>query len=226
MAAMDLLLLGHITSVVLIDYFAVIVGVVMGALFAAKRNLDVIGSVAMALLTGFGGGVIRDTLLHDQGFFFMEHPLLVVCCAVVAALVFFGAHRMQQLQRLDTLLVAADALSVALFALAGAAKAWEAGVGPIYAVVLGTITAVGGGALASIAIAETPRIFKSSEYYAIAGFAGALAYCACALFSLPQLACSTACVVACLGIRALSLKLNLKTRPASALAKGEAERHG
>ena len=98
MAAMDLLLLGHITSVVLIDYFAVIVGVVMGALFAAKRNLDVIGSVAMALLTGFGGGVIRDTLLHDQGFFFMEHPLLVVCCAVVAALVFFGAHRMQQLQ--------------------------------------------------------------------------------------------------------------------------------
>lgn len=219
MAPMDLLALGHITSVVLIDYFAVIVGVIMGALCAAKRNLDVIGAVTMALLTGFGGGVIRDTLLHDQGFFFMEHPFLVVCCSAISAMVFFGAHRLQKSQRLDTLLVAADALSIALFALAGAAKAWEAGVGPIYAVVLGTITAVGGGALASIAIAETPRICKSSDYYAIAGFAGALAYCVCALLSAPQLTCSIVCVGTCLAVRALSLKLNLKTRSASALKR-------
>ncbi|MDO4501658.1 MAG: TRIC cation channel family protein [Coriobacteriia bacterium] len=213
---MDLVLLGHITSVVLIDYFAVVVGVVMGALFAVKRNLDVIGAIVMALLTGFGGGVIRDTLLHDQGFFFMQHPYLVICCIGAAALVFFGASR---LEKLDASLLVADALSVALFALAGVAKAWAAGVGPVYSVLLGTITAVGGGALASIAIAETPRIFKSSDYYAIAGGCGALAYCLCAMAQAPELICSLACVATCLALRAASLKLDLRTRSANDVPK-------
>ena len=55
--------LGHIASVMLIDYFAVIVGVVTGALFGVSRKIDVVGSITTALLTGFGGGIIRDILI-------------------------------------------------------------------------------------------------------------------------------------------------------------------
>lgn len=213
MPCVDFEALGHIASVVLIDYFAVIVGVVTGALFGVSRKLDVVGSIATALLTGFGGGVIRDILLHNQGFFFMEHPALVVACIAAAILVFSGAG---YIRHLDSVLNVADALSIALYALAGAAKAWSAGVNPVYVVLLGTITAVGGGALATILTGETPRIFKSSDYYAIAGFVGSFAYCCCALAHLNQFACSFACVGACLATRAISLKFNLTTKSAEA----------
>ena len=213
MPCVDFEALGHIASVVLIDYFAVIVGVVTGALFGVSRKLDVVGSIATALLTGFGGGVIRDILLHNQGFFFMEHPALVVACIAAAILVFSGAG---YIRHLDSVLNVADALSIALYALAGAAKAWSAGVNPVYVVLLGTITAVGGGALATILTGETPRIFKSSDYYAIAGFVGSFAYCCCALADLNQFACSFACVGACLATRAISLKFNLTTKSAEA----------
>ena len=205
--------LGHIASVMLIDYFAVIVGVVTGALFGVSRKLDVVGSISTALLTGFGGGIIRDILLHSQGFFFMEHPTLVVACISAAILVFSGAG---YIRHLDSVLNVADAFSIALYALAGAAKAWSAGVNPVYVVLLGTITAVGGGALATIFIGETPRIFKSSDYYAIAGFIGAFAYCCCTLAGLNQFACSIICVGACLATRAISLKFNLTTKSADA----------
>ena len=213
MPCVDFEALGHIASVVLIDYFAVIVGVVTGALFGVSRKLDVVGSIATALLTGFGGGVIRDILLHNQGFFFMEHPALVVACIAAAILVFSGAG---YIRHLDSVLNVADALSIALYALAGAAKAWSAGVNPVYVVLLGTITAVGGGALATILTGETPRIFKSSDYYAIAGFVGSFAYCCCALADLNQFACSFACVGTCLATRAVSLKFNLTTKSAEA----------
>lgn len=209
----DFEVLGHIASVVLIDYFAVIVGVVTGALFGVSRKLDVVGSIATALLTGFGGGVIRDILLHDQGFFFMEHPALVVACISAAILVFSSAG---YIRHLDSVLNVADALSIAFYALAGAAKAWSAGVNPVYVVLLGTITAVGGGALATILTGETPRIFKSSDYYAIAGFVGSFAYCCCALADLNQFACLFACVGTCLATRAVSLKFNLTTKSAEA----------
>lgn len=208
---MDWTLFGHITSVVLIDYFAVIVGVVMGALFAVSRKLDVVGAVTLALLTGFGGGIIRDILLHDQGFFFMSNPYLIIICIAIAMAVFtLGKH----LARLEAGLSAVDALSVALFALAGVDKAWSAEVGFVYAVLLGTITAVGGGALASIAIAEMPRIFQPSSYYAIAGLGGSIAFSICALLGAHIAVSSVTCVAVCLLLRGLSLKFNLKTKQA------------
>lgn len=194
---------------VLTDYFAVIVGVVMGALYGAKSDLDVIGAVTTALLTGFGGGFMRDLMLHNQGIFLMEHPNLILLCVAVAV-ASWGAGR--HLQRMDRLLVPLDAFSVALFALAGCAKAWGAGVGCIYTVLLGTITAVGGGALASVAIAKRPKIFTPGDFYAVAGLGGSLFYAAARFAGAGELAAGVLCVISCLLLRWASLKYNWCTK--------------
>ena len=72
-----------------IDYFSVIAGVLTGALFACDRKLDIIGTVVCGLITGYGGGVLRDTLMQGTGVYFTSHPDLIVTCILICAFVFY-----------------------------------------------------------------------------------------------------------------------------------------
>ena len=132
-----------------IDYFSVVVGALTGALFACDRKLDITGTVVLGLLTGYGGGIIRDMLLQDRGVYFTSHPDLIVICIAICVFVFYfrGLFR-----HLDATVFFADALSVGLFALAGASKAFACGEGFVLSVVLGGIGAVGGGAILDIGV--------------------------------------------------------------------------
>ena len=103
-----------------IDYFSVIAGVLTGALFACDRKLDIIGTVVCGLITGYGGGVLRDTLMQGTGVYFTSHPDLIVTCILICAFVFYFRGIFKHLEATVFL---ADALSVGLFALAGASKA-------------------------------------------------------------------------------------------------------
>ena len=104
--------LGVITAVdwsTMFDYLAVVIGAVTGALFAVARKLDIVGTIAIGLITAYGGGIIRDLLLANQGFFFMQYPLLIVVCAVIAAAVFAFSR---SARKLENGLFYADALSM------------------------------------------------------------------------------------------------------------------
>ena len=97
-----------------IDYFSVIAGVLTGALFACDRKLDIIGTVVCGLITGYGGGVLRDTLMQGTGVYFTAHPDLIVTCILICAFVFYFRGIFKHLEATVFL---ADALSVGLFAL-------------------------------------------------------------------------------------------------------------
>ena len=96
-----------------IDYFSVIAGVLTGALFACDRKLDIIGTVVCGLITGYGGGVLRDTLMQGTGVYFTAHPDLIVTCILICAFVFYFRGIFKHLEATVFL---ADALSVGLFA--------------------------------------------------------------------------------------------------------------
>lgn len=66
-----------------------------------------------------------------------------------------------------------DAAGLSLFAVSGASKALESGVGLGQAVILGTVTAVGGGTVRDVLIRRIPVVLRS-ELYAIPALAGAL----------------------------------------------------
>ena len=72
-----------------IDYFSVVVGVLTGALFACDRKLDIIGTVVLGLVTGYGGGIIRDMLLQTHGVYFTSHPDLILICIAICTFVFY-----------------------------------------------------------------------------------------------------------------------------------------
>lgn len=204
--------LGVITAVdwsTMFDYLAVVIGAVTGALFAVARKLDIVGTIAIGLITAYGGGIIRDLLLANQGFFFMQYPLLIVVCAAIAAAVFAFSR---SARKLENGLFYADALSMSWFALAGTVKAWNADVGIVLAIVLGTVTAVGGGALRDICTGQTPVIFKPGTFYAISAFLGAAFYVACVALGAPILLASIGCVAVSFALTLLSRRFNWRTR--------------
>lgn len=191
-----------------IDYFSVIVGVLTGALFACDRKLDIIGTVVLGLVTGYGGGIIRDVLLQDHGVYFTSHPDLILICIAICVFVFYfrGLFRY-----LDATVFFADALSVGLFALAGASKAFSLEQGFVLTVILGAITAVGGGAVRDICVGETPGIFQQSNFYAVAGLGGSLVFVAMAYAGSPLPLAGAACVFAVVFLRYWSVYFDWKT---------------
>ena len=167
-----------------IDYLSVIAGVLTGALVACDRKLDIIGVTALGLVTGYGGGMFRDFLLQSHGVYFMAHPYL---------------------------LLVADALSVGLFAVAGASKAFSCGAGFVMSIALGVLTAVGGGALRDVALGEVPGIFKASNFYAVAALAGSFLYVVLVAYGAQDTLAAVLCVVCVVMLRCLSVRFNWKT---------------
>lgn len=198
-----------------IDYFAVLVGALTGALFACDRKLDIIGTVALGLVTAYGGGIIRDVLMQHHGIYFTEHPDLIVLCILACLFVFYFRGLFKHL---NATVFFADALSVGLFALAGASKAFASEQGFVLSVILGTITAVGGGAVRDICVGETPGIFQRSNYYAVAGLGGALVYVLLARVGCPVIVAGTLCVATVLLLRYWSVRFNWKTQNDADLA--------
>ena len=191
-----------------LEYFFVLVGVLTGSLFALDRKLDVIGTITLGLITGYGGGIIRDVLLQSHGVYFVDHPSLVVVSTLLSMLVFYFKGLFRHLSASITFF---DAVSVALFAVAGGAKAMACGCGVVMSTMLAVITAIGGGALRDVFSGETPAIFKQSNYYAVAALLCSAVFVLMQRFGASQLAATLACVLVMLAVRYLSIYRDWKT---------------
>lgn len=207
------LLVGQASTVltvpVVIDYASVVVGVLTGALFGCRRKLDVVGVTVAGFLTGFGGGIVRDLLLGAQDVYFMSHPDLIWVSLAICLLTFYFRGIFLDLNRSILL---ADTLSVALFALAGSSKAFSYGLDPLYVVIMGVITAVGGGALRDSFAGITPAIFQGSNYYAMACLGGSCAFALLAFAGVSLVVAGIVCVHVVLVLRYLSIRFDWRTR--------------
>jgi uncharacterized membrane protein YeiH len=154
---------------------AVLVNALVGALHGyldTHRAWDVVGIVTFALVMGLGGGVLRDLLvgLPPQSLR-TPWPLAVVAVGVLAARLLVPAVR-----RRPGLLGPLDALALATFAMTGAATATAAGLPAASAVLIGTVSAVGGGVLVAVLRDEVPSLLQPSRPYALLATGVALVY--------------------------------------------------
>ena len=156
-----------------IELTAVVIGALSGALHAVNRRTDVVGTFSLAMSTGVGGGILRDILIGVSPPAALSHPMYlpVVALAALLAMLFAG-----WLARLKSVLAPVDALLLGLWALIGTEQANAHHLPVTSAVFVGTVTAVGGGALRDLLTNETPMVFLPGELYATAAFLGALAY--------------------------------------------------
>ncbi|HEY1759351.1 MAG TPA: TRIC cation channel family protein [Bryobacteraceae bacterium] len=152
----------------LIDFAGVFAGALAGAL-ETKQNreyqFDFVGVIGLGLISALGGGITRDILLqHGPPLAFTDVRYLLIAFAGAMVGLLCGAtiH-----QRIGKLLLWVDAAALGLFAVAGSTRALAAGLTFLPALVLGIVTAVGGGSLRDVFSGRTPKVFERGEPYAL-----------------------------------------------------------
>ena len=156
-----------------LDLLCVGVGAFQGALFAIfYKRFDLVGVTAVAILTGLGGGFLRDILI-DAGrpAGMQDRYILTALAGVLVALVLGRWYR-----RIGGAIVVLDSIAMSLFAVAGTYKALLYGTSELVAVLIGVIAAVGGGVLRDVVCRITPQIFSGGPLYATATAIGATTF--------------------------------------------------
>ena len=198
------------TLPIYIDLSATCLYAMTGALLAIRRHYDVVGLFVLALVSGVGGGLIRDGIFIQHGppiaMSDGRYLLVVIIGCIAAAL--FRAY----IDRLQTAFLFADALGLGCYAVVGVEHALNAQLPAITAVMIGVITACGGGLLRDVLVRDEPLLFKPGQLYVLAALIGA------SLFSLllfhARVSVATAALVAigcCFVFRMLAIAFNWKT---------------
>jgi uncharacterized membrane protein YeiH len=154
----------------LLDLGGTFVFAISGATAAKQRGLDLFGICAVAFTVACGGGIIRDLCIGAIPPAGLNNWRYLVT-AIIAAGMTIGLYPI--VQRLRQPVLFFDALGLSMFAITGAQKSLAYGHNAEVAILLGTITAVGGGVLRDVLLNRIPVILEK-EIYASAAIAGAL----------------------------------------------------
>lgn len=158
------------TLLLIFDLAGIAVFASTGALVAVRKELDVFGVAVLALMTGLGGGVMRDVLIGAVPPKALDDWRYLVVPFATALVVFLFHPTFGRLEREIMLL---DALGLSLFCVTGAVAAEAAGLNVLASSALGMLTGIGGGMLRDVASGRVPAVFRG-ELYATPAFAGAL----------------------------------------------------
>ena len=183
-------------QIIFFDYAGIAVFAATGALAASRQQLDIVGFLFFAGLTGVGGGTIRDLILDVPVFWIQNHDYLVVCCAV-AVLVYFTSHLVESRYKL---LLWLDAIGLAAYSVFGAWKGLVATGSALAAVVMGVLTATFGGILRD-QIAGEPSVLMRREVYVTAALAGAITFTVLFVAQVPVLVSAVPAFLVAFAIR-------------------------
>jgi len=186
----------------ILDYAGVAVFAATGALSASRKQLDIIGYLFLASVTGIGGGTMRDVVLGATPVFWVTNPTYLLVCATVAVILFFTAHLFDSRYRV---LVWLDAIGLAAYCVMGAAKGFAATGSAGVALVTGMLTATFGGILRDL-LAGEPSVLLRPEVYVTAALIGAGAFVLATMAGLPLAAASTLGVISAFVVRGGALK--------------------
>jgi len=145
-----------------LDLLGVSVFALTGALLAAKERQTFVTMVFFALVTGVGGGTVRD-LLIGAPVFWIADPWVAFACLIVSLIAWFTPTRWWE----GKLLEFADGAGLTGYGVLGAAKALSYGVPPVPAVLMGVITGCVGGIIRDV-VAGRPSILMRPELYVTA----------------------------------------------------------
>lgn len=198
-----------------IDFSGVFAGAMAGAL-EAKRNriyeYDFVGVIGLGMITALGGGITRDILLqHGLPLAFVDVRYLLIALAGAVICLVSGAKLGD---RLSKPLIWVDAAALGLFAVAGSTRALAAGLSLLPALVLGIVTAVGGGSLRDVFSGRTPKVFERGEPYALAAAIVSVLFVATDRWTGNDRLATLIGITAGFAIRVLALRYGWKTKAA------------
>ena len=145
-----------------LDYFGIAVFAISGALLAAEKRQTLVTFFFFAVVTGVGGGTVRDLLIGAPVFWVHTNATLIICIAAALLVWITSRHWFA-----GKALLWFDAAGLGAYATYGAAKALAFGVAPVPAFVMGVLTACAGGIIRDV-LAGEPSILMRPELYVTA----------------------------------------------------------
>jgi uncharacterized membrane protein YeiH len=210
------------TLLLVLDLVGTFVFGLNGALTAVRvARLDVVGVVTLGMVTALGGGVIRDVLIgsippatfRDWRYFAL---------AFAGGLIAFALSR--RLDRLEMPITVLDAIGLSVFAVIGAEKAVNYGLGIWPSVFLGVVTAVGGGTIRDTLVRQIPTVLRS-DLYAIPALLAAGITVAAMRMGVYGLPAALGAAAVCFAVRMLGVRfgLNAPSPPGTGSESGSAD---
>lgn len=152
----------------LLDLAGTFAFAVSGTLLGVKKDMDVYGCFVLALVTGAGGGTMRDLMLGAEPFILKDVAYIISISLAVLAVWQFKRF----VERVNKPLITADAVGLGVFTVIGATKGIDAGLAPHAVILLAILTGTGGGMIRDIIANEVPVVL-TKEVYASASLIGA-----------------------------------------------------
>jgi uncharacterized membrane protein YeiH len=153
------------------DVLAAVVFAVSGSLVASRKGMDVMGFTWFAVITGVGGGTVRDLILNVP-VFWVQNPVYLSACVATAVVMHFVAPLVESRYKTH---VWFDAFGLALVTIAGTVKASDVGTAALVAVAMGAVTGSVGGIIRDT-LGHVPSVLLSHEIYVSASVLGACTY--------------------------------------------------
>ena len=182
---------------------------VSAVLGVADKKIDLFTAVVFGGITACGGGTVRDLILSVPVFW--SQDLNYIWVSIVASIVAFYGYRFFERKKINTLFLYVDGIGISLFGIQAVDKVWGLEFAlPIAPVILGIITAIGGGLIRDV-LAGRPTLLMKRELYAIPVLIGCSSYVFVLKF-MPgfQLAGSIICLTIIFVIRAAAIHKNLE----------------
>ena len=154
-----------------IEVIGTVTFAISGVMAAARASMDWLGAIVLAVVVAIGGGTIRDVLIGRFPVSWIEDASPVLVAIGTAVIVILRLRPQADLVTWTPTLIA-DAAGLSAFVILGTDIALESGLNGFLAILLGTITGVGGGVLRDILTGNKPIVLVG-QVYALAGIAGA-----------------------------------------------------
>ena len=186
-----------------LDVAGIAVFAASGALAAARRAQTPVTLAFFALITGVGGGTVRD-LLIGAPVFWVHDARVAAVCLVMAAVIWATPERWWRGAALDWF----DAVGLAAYAVYGAAKALGYGVPPVPAALMGVVTGCVGGIIRDV-LAGEPSILMRPELYVTAAALAAGLHVALRQLGVPPVVVASVAASAGFALRAAAIRWKL-----------------
>jgi uncharacterized membrane protein YeiH len=185
----------------IITYSGTFVFAITGTLKARSHQMDFFGAAVLAFCSAYGGGTIRDILLGIQPIAWLGDYLALAMVISAISITFLLKTNIEKFSRI---IFITDAIGLGMFTSAGIKISLDMGIGSVYSVIMGVITATFGGLITDILCNNIPDLLKSGELYATACFIGGLLFVLLLQADFNPDICMFVCVISIVIVRILS----------------------
>lgn len=195
----------------ILNYAGVFVFAASGATVGVRKGFDLFGIATLGVLTGVGGGVLRDVLLDVMPPTSIQHwPNITIALAAVA----IATPLTRLVMQMNTTVLVLDAIGMGVLATSSAAIAVDAGASWFAAGLIGMLAAIAGGMVRDVLANEVPLMMGPDDLYAVPALLGAATYVAIDYFGPQWVAITVGSIVAtALRLAGLAFHWRLPTGP-------------